>query len=89
MDITRPVLALAGINNGSMMPYPSGGGAAGGPVTPYSGAGGGGGSSGGGGGGGGGGESAEPSALSQLSESVSSLDPLAAIEKSMQDTVRV
>lgn len=67
---------MTSINNGSMMPYPSGGGATGGPVTSYS-----------GGGGGGGPESVEPSALSQLSESVSSLDPLAAMEKSMQETM--
>ena len=55
-----------------------------GPVTPYSGPAGGPAAA----GGGGGTESAEPSALSQLSETVGSLDPLAAMEKSMQDTVR-
>ena len=73
-----------GINNGSMMPYSSSGNNSGGQ-TSYSGQGGGGT---GGGSAGGGGDSSEPSALSQLSESVSSLDPLAAMEKSMHDTVR-
>ncbi|KAF0292262.1 Zinc finger MIZ domain-containing protein 1 [Amphibalanus amphitrite] len=75
---------MTSINNGSMMPYSSGGGTSSGPVSSFSGPGGGGP---GGGGGGGGPDSSEPSALSQLSESVSSLDPLAAMEKSMQDTV--
>ena len=63
-----------------MMPYPSGGSGA-----PFSGPGG---SGSGSGSGSGGTESAEPSALSQLSESINNLDPLAAMEKSMQDTVR-
>jgi len=60
---------MTSINNGSMMPYSSGGGASvAGPVTSSF-------------------AESEPSALSQLTDSVSNMDPLAAMEKSMQDTM--